>query len=72
VTRTGDTDLTAQSTSDAHAEAMAAATATAGVQGLLFDDDLRPMPEDVGFRGPTACATNLLTLKIKLKNKNHQ
>jgi hypothetical protein len=54
VTRTGDTDLTAQSTSDAHAEAVAAATATAGVQGLLFDDDLRPMPEDVGFRGPTA------------------
>ncbi|MEV0797118.1 MerR family transcriptional regulator [Kribbella sp. NPDC050281] len=22
---------------------------------MLFDDDLRPMPEDVGFRGPTAC-----------------
>jgi DNA-binding transcriptional MerR regulator len=63
VTRTGDTDLTAQSTSDAHAEAVAAATATAGVQGLLFDDDLRPMPEDVGFRGPTACAAAGITYR---------
>ena len=63
MTRTGDTDLTAQSTSDAHAEAMAAATATAGVQGLLFDDDLRPMPEDVGFRGPTACAAAGITYR---------
>jgi DNA-binding transcriptional MerR regulator len=24
-------------------------------QGLLFDDDVAPMPEDVGYRGPTAC-----------------
>lgn len=63
MTRTGDTDLTAQSTSDAHAEALAAATATAGVQGLLFDDDLRPMPEDVGFRGPTACAAAGITYR---------
>jgi DNA-binding transcriptional MerR regulator len=59
VTRTGDTDLTAQSTSEAHAEA----AATAGVQGLLFDDDLRPMPEDVGFRGPTACAAAGITYR---------
>ena len=27
----------------------------AGQQGLLFDDDVAPMPEDVGYRGPTAC-----------------
>ena len=27
----------------------------AGDQGLLFDDDLSPMPDDTGFRGPTAC-----------------
>ncbi|HET6989248.1 MAG TPA: MerR family transcriptional regulator [Kribbella sp.] len=59
MTRTGDTDLTAQSTSEAHAEAVA----TAGVQGLLFDDDLRPMPEDVGFRGPTACAAAGITYR---------
>jgi DNA-binding transcriptional MerR regulator len=59
VTRTGDTDLTAQSTSEAHAEA----AASAGVQGLLFEDDLSPMPEDVGFRGPTACAAAGITYR---------
>jgi DNA-binding transcriptional MerR regulator len=59
VTRTGDTDLTAQSTSEAHAEA----AVTAGVQGLLFEDDLKPMPDDVGFRGPTACAAAGITYR---------
>jgi DNA-binding transcriptional MerR regulator len=59
VTRTGDTDLTAQSTSEAHAEA----AASAGVQGLLFDDDLSPMPDNVGFRGPTACAAAGITYR---------
>lgn len=59
MTRTGDTDLTAQSTSEAHAEA----AASAGVQGLLFDDDLSPMPADVGFRGPTACAAAGITYR---------
>jgi DNA-binding transcriptional MerR regulator len=59
VTRTGDTDLTAQSTSEAHAEA----AASAGVQGLLFDDDLSPMPDDVGFRGPTACSAAGITYR---------
>jgi DNA-binding transcriptional MerR regulator len=27
----------------------------AGRQGLLFDDDLAPLPDDVGYRGPMAC-----------------
>jgi DNA-binding transcriptional MerR regulator len=27
----------------------------AGQQGLLFDDDLAPLPEDLGYRGPMAC-----------------
>jgi len=27
----------------------------AGQQGLLFDDDVATMPDDVGYRGPTAC-----------------
>jgi len=27
----------------------------AGEQGLLFDDDVAPLPNDVGYRGPTAC-----------------
>ena len=31
------------------------AEATAGEQGLLFDDDVSPLPSDVGYRGPTAC-----------------
>lgn len=59
MTRTGDTDLTAQSTSEAHAEA----AVSAGVQGLLFEDDLKPMPDDVGFRGPTACAAAGITYR---------
>ncbi|MBC9225075.1 MerR family transcriptional regulator [Aeromicrobium sp. 636] len=33
----------------------AEAQAQASAQGLLFDDDLAPMPQDTGFRGPTAC-----------------
>jgi DNA-binding transcriptional MerR regulator len=32
------------------------ATNRAGDQGLLFNDDVAPMPEDTGFRGPTACS----------------
>ena len=32
-----------------------AAAAEASDQGLLFNDDVSPLPEDAGFRGPTAC-----------------
>jgi DNA-binding transcriptional MerR regulator len=32
------------------------ALAAAGQQGLLFEDDLQSMPDDVGYRGPTACS----------------
>jgi len=32
-----------------------AAASLAGEQGLLFDDELEPLAEDVGYRGPTAC-----------------
>ncbi|MDQ3628884.1 MAG: MerR family transcriptional regulator [Actinomycetota bacterium] len=35
----------------------------AGTQGLLFDDDLAPMPDDVGFRGPTACSAAGVTYR---------
>ncbi|MFT4009614.1 MAG: MerR family transcriptional regulator [Nocardioidaceae bacterium] len=31
------------------------AAAAADEQGLLFDDELAPVAEDVGYRGPTAC-----------------
>ncbi len=48
----GDKDM-ASSTDDA--QAAAAAADSAGRQGLLFDDDVSPMPDDVGYRGPTAC-----------------
>ncbi|THV09433.1 MerR family transcriptional regulator [Nocardioides caeni] len=33
----------------------AAATAAAEEQGLLFTDDVSPLPSDLGYRGPTAC-----------------
>ncbi|MBO0832782.1 MAG: MerR family transcriptional regulator [Actinobacteria bacterium] len=29
---------------------------SAGVQQLLFDDTITGQPEDIGYRGPTACA----------------
>jgi DNA-binding transcriptional MerR regulator len=35
----------------------------AGEQGLLFDDDVSPLPEDVGYRGPVACAAAGITYR---------
>ena len=32
-----------------------AAAVEADAQGLLFDDDVSPLPADAGYRGPTAC-----------------
>ena len=32
-----------------------AAAQLAGEQGLLFDDQIAPLPAEVGYRGPTAC-----------------
>ena len=40
-----------------------AAAQRAGEQGLLFDDELAPLPEDVGYRGPTACAAAGITYR---------
>jgi len=31
------------------------ATLAADEQGLLFDDDMSPLPDDMGYRGPVAC-----------------
>ncbi len=39
------------------------AAARAGDQGLLFTDDLAVMPEDTGFRGPTACSAAGITYR---------
>jgi DNA-binding transcriptional MerR regulator len=39
------------------------AAAAASRQGLLFDDDVAPLPEDVGYRGPTACSAAGITYR---------
>jgi DNA-binding transcriptional MerR regulator len=36
-------------------QSTAGATAAAEEQGLLFTDDVSPLPSDLGYRGPTAC-----------------
>jgi len=43
--------------------AQAAARERAGRQGLLFDDDLPRLPEDMGYRGPTACSAAGITYR---------
>ncbi|HET7689557.1 MAG TPA: MerR family transcriptional regulator [Nocardioidaceae bacterium] len=39
------------------------AEAAAGEQGLLFDDELAPVAEGVGYRGPTACSAAGITYR---------
>jgi DNA-binding transcriptional MerR regulator len=39
------------------------AVADAGRQGLLFEEPVTPLPEDVGYRGPTACAAAGITYR---------
>lgn len=39
------------------------AETAAGAQGLLFDDDVAPLPDDVGYRGPTACSAAGITYR---------
>lgn len=39
------------------------ARASAGQQGLLFTDDVRALPEDIGYRGPTVCAAAGITYR---------
>ncbi|MBA2638665.1 MAG: MerR family transcriptional regulator [Nocardioidaceae bacterium] len=41
----------------------ARAARAAGDQGLLFDDDVSPLSDDVGFRGPTACTAAGITYR---------
>lgn len=40
-----------------------AAELKAGEQGLLFEDEVAPPVEDVGYRGPTACAAAGITYR---------
>ena len=44
-------------------EAALEAQAVAGEQGLLFSDDVSPLPADVGYRGPTACSAAGITYR---------
>src|SRR5215218_5611129 len=39
------------------------AVTEANDQGLLFTDDVSPLPEDAGFRGPTACSAAGITYR---------
>jgi DNA-binding transcriptional MerR regulator len=39
------------------------AVVEANDQGLLFTDDVSPLPEDAGFRGPTACSAAGITYR---------
>jgi len=40
-----------------------AAARHAGEQGLLFDDELTMRPDDIGYRGPTACTAAGITYR---------
>jgi len=40
-----------------------AARQAAGQQGLLFTDEVRALPEDIGYRGPTVCAAAGITYR---------
>ena len=59
----GDGTSAPTGTSPADAAAKAAARARAGQQGLLFTDDLPVLPEDMGYRGPTACSAAGITYR---------
>jgi DNA-binding transcriptional MerR regulator len=58
---TSGTGGTAGERSDAAQRA--SARAAAGQQGLLFTDDLPVLPEDMGYRGPTACSAAGITYR---------
>ena len=49
--------------SDTHAGDPHDAPHGAPRQGLLFDDDIAELPEDLGYRGPVACAAAGITYR---------
>jgi DNA-binding transcriptional MerR regulator len=57
----GTTDGGARTSGDPLAQERA--RTQAGQQGLLFTDDLPVLPEDMGYRGPTACAAAGITYR---------
>ena len=57
-------DGTGSTASDARRrEEELAAASLAEEQGLLFDDDVSPLPTDTGYRGPTACSAAGITYR---------
>ncbi len=46
-----------------HDNVVSQAALSAGDQGLLFNDDVAPMPQDTGFRGPVACSAAGITYR---------
>ena len=50
-------------TDDSDERARRAAELKAAEQGLLFEDEVAPLVEDVGYRGPTACAAAGITYR---------
>jgi len=57
-----NTDL-GSNTSEAADERQDAAAVAANDQGLLFDDDVSPLPDDLGYRGPQACKAAGITYR---------
>jgi len=49
--------------SDTHTGEPHDAQPSAPRQGLLFDDDIPELPEDIGYRGPVACAAAGITYR---------
>ena len=49
--------------SHADERSLVAAAEAADEQGLLFNDDLAVLPDDLGYRGPTACAAAGITYR---------
>ncbi|MGN6723081.1 MAG: MerR family transcriptional regulator [Marmoricola sp.] len=49
--------------SHADERALIEAAEAADEQGLLFNDDLAVLPDDLGYRGPTACAAAGITYR---------
>ncbi len=48
---------------DDHKVAAHEAAAAANSQGLLFDDDVASLPDDIGYRGPVACSAAGITYR---------
>jgi DNA-binding transcriptional MerR regulator len=62
IPRGGDDASTERVESTVDPEVHAQAVQRAGAQGLLFDEQVA-LPEDVGYRGPTACAAAGITYR---------